>query len=394
MKSPLIALIFALGTCSVFAQNDFRSGYVILAGGDSIHGQVGYHHFKDSPAFCKFKSNDSKIITRYGPSDLKAFGYFFDKRYEVKSIETQAQLSSSVFMEVILDGFLSLLKHQRILYVETTDGKLIQLEPRKKKPIEINNRKYLSTNYQYIGVLNSLIKDCGLRADETPYDETPISYLIQNYNRCHNVAGKYYKESPKGFKITLQLFGGMQSSKLRNGTSQNNVASSSFLPHAGFSLDMSSPSLSKKILLSAEFILSQQLFQFYIKETSQTTIRHFDYTIRQNTLKFPIGIRYNLSDEYQTAYFKGGVVFGLLIASDVELITEDESTSIVTTSFSNNSMHGQHAGFYGALGYTHGISAKLKGFAEVRYEIMNSLTETFPQNSDFSSIYLSIGLRF
>jgi hypothetical protein len=391
MRSSLFVLLF-LGCLPVFSQGDFRSGYVILADGDSITGKVAYPRMGKNSSSCQFKAQSSRQVITYLPSQIKAYGYFHDRRFETRRLPADSALNSPVFVEVLVKGYMSLLFRNGILYVELHDGKIVSLPPPTQKIVETDHGTYMSKNFIYVGLLNILLADCTLRADDSGYDRTEISYLVQNYNRCHQQPGIYFTETKKKTLFTFQAFGGIQQSRFISSAGKS--LSTSVRPMAGISVDLSAPKIFDKLFFSAECVYSRQIFQYYEKFVSSIATEHYDVTVRQTMLKFPISLRYNLRDDSHTFYFKAGVVYGLMLTWKVEEIQEVETSSQVKTYLWTEKFEGKQAGILGSLGFAHGFSNNLKGFVELRFEKMKASGRDFSVNYHNTSLYIFTGVRF
>lgn len=57
---------------TLYAQTDFRSGYIIKNQGDTLYGLIDYRSDLKMSLTCKFKNDNNEII-EYTPSDILAF---------------------------------------------------------------------------------------------------------------------------------------------------------------------------------------------------------------------------------------------------------------------------------------------------------------------------------
>jgi len=365
----VLVVLCAFGSTGLLAQSDFRSGYVILANGDSLSGKVAYSHSPKSPTLCRFRPNDQNKTILYHASDIKVFGFYFDRRYETKKMPGETSEGALAFVQIIAKGNLSLLKHNGSLYLLMPDGKIIKLL-RQSESV---------AGETYNSILNNILKECSLDASTTPYDETKISYLVRNFNQCHYLPTTFYKPKEQVHQLNYQIYVGIQ---------KNNDLSKSLSPVVGVSADLLLPKFSSNFFISVECQFSKQHLQYYERKLTSSYTEHYDYTINNTLIKFPLGVRYNFLDEYHTPYIKGGMIYGMNLSGTIETIRDQESDTEVFTTFSKAPFDDSQIGLFGAVGYTQGVGNSFNGFVEVRMEKMQIGKY---QNT---SIGLFIGLRF
>lgn len=116
MKAFKIFLIFfPFFSLPLLAQSDFRLGSIVTNKGDTVHGLIDYQADYKLQATCRFKTADKESIDNYKASDIK--GFRFDKEQRIfftDSVKVDGNYHL-IFLEIILEGKLSLYK-----FVETT----------------------------------------------------------------------------------------------------------------------------------------------------------------------------------------------------------------------------------------------------------------------------------
>ena len=122
MKMILFRLI-CLKTCLLlipvlYAQNNYRPGFIITVQKDTIYGEIDYRTDKMNAKRCVFQSqgNDTEPVT-YHPFEILGYRFTDDGKYYVsKNIELKYGVSTPVFLEYLLQGMKSL------YYYETEDN--------------------------------------------------------------------------------------------------------------------------------------------------------------------------------------------------------------------------------------------------------------------------------
>jgi hypothetical protein len=390
MKALVLStILFCISTCSIFAQHDFRDGYVVLANGDSITGKVAYRASFLNVYSCIYKSKSGEK-RKYEVSEMLAYGYFFDKRFERKNLPVDSVTSEQLMAEVLIKGYVSLFKARDYLYVQK-NGKLIRVPRTFTKKIQIEWQEYIVTDEQYITVLNTIVGDCALSANEMNYSQEKIAELLQNYNRCKDgSAGQTFKQSKPVTLVTFQGVIGLQSSTLMS-VEGNQDLTTSVSPVYGVAVDFSAPRLFDRLLFSAEVHYSNQLFQYTVEEFTSTIRIYSDNRIENENLYVPFGVRYNFFRDFRTPYIKLGGIIGINLSSTFSYIREQETVREVQVYKESLNFKDSPQGIYGAIGYTHGISSHVKAFAEVRYCRFTPLAfDTFRTNS----LMFTTGIRF
>ena len=87
MKSTLIAFFLFHISVQVFSQADFREGYIITIGEDTIFGKIDFRAAGKMGEICRFKRSGAHKVEAFTPDQLIAFrfyqgGYFLVKNYE------------------------------------------------------------------------------------------------------------------------------------------------------------------------------------------------------------------------------------------------------------------------------------------------------------------------
>ena len=94
-----IFLVVFLTAGTLFAQTNFKSGYVIKLSGDTIFGEIDYRNDVRMAKKCSFRSNANAPVIDYKPEDI--FGYHFtDSKYFVSEVVN----GQRYFLEFLIKG--------------------------------------------------------------------------------------------------------------------------------------------------------------------------------------------------------------------------------------------------------------------------------------------------
>ncbi len=100
-KLLIVLFLFAVG--KLYAQSDFRNGYVINNEGDTIYGKIDYRGDLLMSQVCRFKQANSASIIYYYPYEIKEFRFENSKCYVSRILESGNQ----VFLEYLIKGKLN-----------------------------------------------------------------------------------------------------------------------------------------------------------------------------------------------------------------------------------------------------------------------------------------------
>lgn len=377
---------------TVHAQADYRSGYIVKINGDSLAGLVQYPINKISKKYCIYKSDKQSKSQKFAPEELAAFGYFGDRRYETKVLLIEGQ-TTSVFAELLVKGNLSLYSYEGIFYVQRDS--LIEL-PVNKRHIQGETSTDVKTEMVYVSILNQIINECGLKANEIRYEQRDITNIVQNFNRCKGEQGVIFKENLPWTKINLEVIGGYVSSTFQIEGFEDNSFGVSKSVIAGGGIEIYSPRLNDKIFFSLESIYLKSLLQGYREYSLAAMTIRSDIFIYASYLKLPIGFRYNLWNELRTPYVKAGFITMFDLNSSIKMIDEKELDGVVTTeTIQRKLVSNRYSGMWMSAGFSNQISGRLRAFMELRYEMTTgSAGDVIQSAATLDSFNILLGIRF
>ncbi|WP_430817899.1 hypothetical protein [Carboxylicivirga sp. RSCT41] len=203
----IAALLFCL--TNIYAQSDFRPGYIITNNKDTINGLIQYTSENNLHKRCVFKVSVDSDKKEYKPSDIIEFQFTDSKFY--RSILNPSIADENVFVEVLLDGFYNLYYYLNndfsSYYMETDDGKLWEM-PVKLVKIEKDGKIYQKQDNRYKGVLYILFQDCPEikpLIDRTKLDHKSLIKVTKEYlsRVCSEEICIIYERKPPAFKLNI-----------------------------------------------------------------------------------------------------------------------------------------------------------------------------------------------
>jgi hypothetical protein len=354
----IVSCCLFLGSCAtLLAQSDFRVGYVINSQKDSISGYVLFNE-SDHPAKCYFRESKKGSTITFSAEQIEAFGIVGGYRFASIQINDKRE-----FAKHLLDGKISLYLHRKKFYIMAEMIKALDKNP--------------GTSGYYKQVLNPIISECKLSADEVDYGQRGLTNLLKNYNNCLSGASKEYKPRDESFSMATEVLAALDMSSYSSGKA-NIVFDNDKSFSAGVGLNFSSPGFSKRVSAAAEFWFSHSLFHGYgVYERSGST-HYDDYFAEVNAVSVPISIRIAASPGNNSPYVRIGVAKDFRVTNKVKIVRDRVFGGLVNSEVKNSTLDGSaFAGVWGGIGYT-GTLFGYQGLVEVRFEKtgMGELVET------------------
>ena len=401
MRTFLLAVVMLVDIAGVFIPShvfaqDYRSGYIIKNSGDSLKGFVHYARGNTTDARCSFKVTKDSEPSQFSPSEAKAFGIYGDNEWI--SMITPADTTKKVFVRELVTGPISLYRNGNLFLLKKQD--LIELPEPTKEVIATQDGLKSRQDNKYVGILNSLVADCGLSANLVKYTESQITNLVHKYNQCKGSDIVESKRAASKLNYGLSI-GYLHSSMSPQGAPNGFSFSPGNSVFGSLVFDYSAPRVFDHLFLTMElqYLKTSYSGHFQVYDLINGSSDHavYDLTIDTRLFRIPIGLKYNFLTEKSTPYIKVGYTFSIAENVDASLIHETTNGGNTTTTEYNEEglMTQQPNGPWIAFGYNQLVSKKAKVFLELRYEQTSSYL--FVMDLGFSKMKnftISTGIRF
>lgn len=391
IKLQLASLILFISVSRVFAQSDFRDGFIITTDNDTIYGQIDYRSNVKNYKSCSFK--ESNKIREYSPLQLSGFGYVNDKFFTSKIVPDS-------FVEVLVEGDLNLYKTKTNYLVRKNEGKIYKLECHRKE-VEHEGIVEIRDDNRWKGIISYLISDGLSNANSIVkklyLNQKSLTKVITMYNHSKRSNLKVYKENKPWTKIDIGAAVSLISSSLEfeNKTSSLYYLSKSFNsvdPAIGLVMAVSFPRLTEKIIFQPEVYFTKSSYST-LTEPDKVSKEYHDTYIDLNTISVPISLKYNIPIKKYSLNILGGIYYDYNIKSSTEHINETIYSDVVITSREENpfEIDDNHVGYCGGIG----ISKSFKHFdisTSIRYKqtIQPSNTKRLITNGNKLSLNIII----
>ena len=207
MKLKFTLLIIAITTI-VFAQNEWKPGYILKTQQDTIRGFLLNNSYNENSHGISFRVNKTEQPTTYSPKDIYGYRFKEGKFYISKYVDSN---TGRVFLEYLVNGELDLFFYQdnsgdNHYYVKKEHLSLKELKY-KDKIIRKEGKKYIFENNQYKGLLSYYTKETsGIKKDISGLNNVDQKSLIKFAKKYHELSCEDGECIIYGKKLKRKIF--------------------------------------------------------------------------------------------------------------------------------------------------------------------------------------------
>lgn len=194
------------------AQTDFRPGFIIKNGGDTLFGQLDYRGDALMGSVCKFRAADN-AVQEFKPTDISGFRFTDSKYFVSKEVD-----GKMVFLEYLIKGKVNVYylrddKGDRY-YIDREDLKLIELPYEEGIKVVDDKQVYYQTK-KHFGILSYYMQDAqGIQPEiegiKRPEHRNLIK-LAEDYNNmvCKDEKCIIYEKNVPLVKVLIEPYIGV-----------------------------------------------------------------------------------------------------------------------------------------------------------------------------------------
>jgi hypothetical protein len=146
---------------TIFAQNDFRPGFIVNNIGEKKTGLIEYRGEYFLYSECYFKANKTDTANIYSPNKISSYGFDDGRLFVTKKIILD-EGEMNVFLEYLLDGELDVYKYKyknTDQYFIDKKGEGLRRLPYIEDNVYINGKSYKKRSNYHIGLLKLYLKE-------------------------------------------------------------------------------------------------------------------------------------------------------------------------------------------------------------------------------------------
>jgi hypothetical protein len=201
MKNLFLSLLLVMFSFALNAQSNYRPGHIVTLSGETVFGQINFIGER-----VDFKL-ENDIVTRYRPTDIKAFGFTGGEQFVSKEIND----TTTHFLEILIEGKLTIYLRQDNdgdhFYASKEDGKIIVIPYEERIIASDRGNEYRTGSKRHIYVLNELTKDAPQLREQINSMKKPTAVnLVDIAKRYHEAVSEDNGENYVIFKQPLPSY--------------------------------------------------------------------------------------------------------------------------------------------------------------------------------------------
>jgi len=318
-KGRLITIaLWLLSGVSVWAQRDYRKGYIITNQQDTVYGWIDYRGDVRNAKICSFKETETGQVTDYSPTDIAAYR-FTDSKYYVSRNIGNADDPKQVFLEYLVNGLAKLYYYRddssQDHYFIENDGHFLELKMEEKE-VEIDGKTRTVSKKSYVGVLKATLNVWEMNSDidKARLEHSSLINIAKDYHQYACTDGSeciVYERKKQLMALRIGPVVGVDWSTIKK-----LVLNEDYIFHhsvdyrynpcsnftVGINLNFSMPRLNEKFFLQMQAMYTKYYF-FGAYENPQQSI---EVHIRNNVLQMGLAVKY----EYPKGKWRPTLVVG------------------------------------------------------------------------------------
>ncbi|SDX92020.1 outer membrane beta-barrel protein [Hymenobacter psychrophilus] len=405
-----LLLVSLLGiSCQAAAQTNFRPGYVVTLGGDTLRGEVDARGAVRNARLARFRPTPDAAITDYRPGQLQGYAVTGEHLYQratvllADSLGPGAALGATPdtvqrvsFVEVLVRGPLHLLylrDEQRIdhYYAQLGAQPLHELRQRVVK-LEREGRLYQQQTNEFRRTLAELMTSCPSvqpRLNTLRYQSNELVRAVQAYNVCVGESAVLLPAAARRTYLQLGLVTGAEVSHLKIAGNPFKLpikGTSAIGPVVGVGLTLHT-GLSRNVTFRLEALYERQKYNRlvpYGDDPQASSTANPEKYATLSTLRAPLLVRYTYPKGRLRPMVYAGFTLGFFLQADVEDIVNVPRPPLSPLELAYNLKTEPEQAFTGGLGLTTARPNGRNASVELRYEYSNG----FNALTDLNRFYL------
>ncbi len=394
-RLPIVLLLIWLCAQSNYSQGyNNQQGYIVTNANDTIYGSIKDRN--DLKTEVSFRQLGQRDFLTYSPDDITCFSIENKSIYKSCNVQLDSLGSEKIFMEVLVQGYMSLYYCRDGFYLieKGLEQYFLSKKADQIKEVEDESEKEVRTviieDKRYLGIIRSITNDCpglSLKLETLTFSPSDISRIVRNYNKCKDTETAALKpEKAKSHILNLgakfTYFVNDMENYIKSGRYYNIDFDKKQCFSGGLIIAFN---LNRKISLQSEVLLTQRKSAVYSENTyAPPEVINWDMTY----LEMPISFYYTFPTNKIQPHIFGGGLFGIKIKDKSEIQTIHDSFI--------SEMDNMELGYQIGTGLSFRIfgntKMRLEYYYEITYTNIYSWTMKYRQNSNniSASVLISI----
>lgn len=407
--SALLFLILRTNDC--FGQNDWKAGFIIKNGNDTVYGFIDNRESVSNSRQCYFRKEEKGETQIFTPTELVGYRFTDDKFFISKSIEG-IESGNLLFLEFLIKGKVNVYhyKDSDDHYFIEKDAKIYELQNTKELKA-VKDQNYIVEKKEYIGMLGFLLKDANIQKaiEESTFRSQSLIELAKVYHEkiCPNETCIVYERSVKTIHVIQSVHTGLSLNKINFGDRTiSDYRSGGFIGYRlefenvldwdrniSFAVDFNFQRFSNYKLTETKGNVSEILYNNVLSvlgppTSYKTTGTSLDVNIKTVGLKIPITVIKTFSKGSTRPYIAAGILNMIKLSQNKDFIYYDFYNEL------EKSIPVYHLGLTGRTGFKKMFKNNQAMYFELNYEYSQSMNVNEFYNFFTNSFSMNLGYIF
>ncbi|MBK8042363.1 MAG: hypothetical protein IPN20_21200 [Haliscomenobacter sp.] len=335
----ILIFLFQLVCFTLFAQTDFREGFILQPNGDTLKGWIDYRSDGPNQDLCRFRATPNGPLETFAPDQIPGYGFPGDKFFVTGYVDNARQ--NPVFLEYLVRGLADLYVYRGRFYLKRGELPLVDISPEagippnSKELQQEDARRIIRLVRQYLscGVLDQKIKNIDI-------NERKLVQFVRAYNECMDSPYTVFKkEQPWTILHPVVTLAGTLSDLAFESPSR----SDEYFNHSSFDPEFKPNAMAgvrfdfprTEYRLGAEFGVWYQDNRFIgVSQTDEAGIlRRYDLEAHIRSVKVPLSFLYHFPDRKWNPYLRLGVGPVFTLESEGYVSRESQFSGLTSTDY-------------------------------------------------------------
>jgi len=306
----LLAGICLAFSVSLFAQGDFKPGYIINLEQDTIYGQIKSNSESRNARTCVFRTSEDGEESRFQPGEISAYRITGGKYYVSATVEEDG-VDSQVFLEYLVNGMADL------YYLRGDNSETYYIRKEGEEALAISDIRLLKAAFSDCFEIQSSLDQASLNHKSL----VDMTLKYHDYVSDGEVSINYSKQASRlrmqvgpvvGYSMNMFSFQG-------NELLESFEYGSSQAPVFGFVFELEWDRLGQNLSFQLGAEYSQHGLQAYTEAPgTEYYIDYYSYDVQMESslLTIMLGTKYTFPGSRIRPFIGGGLMFSKFINPD------------------------------------------------------------------------------
>lgn len=408
-------LVFVWLLCfdaQLFAQADFRMGYLVNNDWDTVPGWIDYRGDSKNMELCIFRQDSTSVPVSLNAKQIKGYRFVDEGRYFVSRYIKTESVCDTVFLEYLVNGISDLYYYQNnrlysAYFIESPTGELLEVRALPETKEVLDGVQYTKKDYSYYGALNYALGDCERIRDDLQFVELNHKSLIKIVSKyheykCTDQACIVYQKSIQPIKVWMSPFVGYAASTvkfLEDGEFDKYDFHWSHSLALGINGEFWLPRMNERLKIVLGLVFNRDYFfgthQERISDNANSGMIYNDCHLNRTNLRADFSLKYTSPQGCYRPFVLGGIFAKAVLSEDCKIVQEVKYNDVVTIDqYQSKTAQRTIVGLTGGVGVQTQIFDKSDLFVLLSYSYGSTMLGGYGNIERNNTVALVAGLSF